>query len=228
MDGIVVLNEVIEDARRSRARRILLKIDFAKAYDSVDWNYVIRMLHLMGFPIKWTSWIRECITSVSTNVLVNGSPSGEFILERGLRQGDPLSPFLFLIAAEGLNWLVKCAQSQGLLKGAAIGRESVEVTHLQYADDTLLVLEGTEDNARAAKWILKNFEVMSGLSINYDKSCVYGINMDNEDLERIAGDLGYVVGALPIPYLGLKVGGRVNGKAEWNEVIDRVKGRLRK
>lgn len=107
LDGVVVLNEIIEDARSTKESKLLFTADFKKAYDSLDWNFVLEMLRNMNFPGKWISWVKECISTASANVLVNGSPSGEFRLERGIRQGDPMSPFLFLAAAEGLNALVK-------------------------------------------------------------------------------------------------------------------------
>lgn len=98
LDGVVILNEAIEDAKRLKKERLILKVDFAKAFDSIDWDYLWDMLKRMNFPAKWIRWIQGCVTTASANVLVNGSPSGEFELERGIRQGDPLSPFLFLIA----------------------------------------------------------------------------------------------------------------------------------
>lgn len=103
--------------------------------------------------------------------------------------------------------LVKRASREGLIKGTVVGSDIVEVIHLQYANDTLMTFEGNEDNASAVKWLLKNFEVLSGLFTNYDKSFVYGINMENAVLERVTGVLGCKVGMLPFPYLRLKVGG---------------------
>lgn len=123
LDGVVVLNELIDEAKCSKVRRLFLKLDFAKAYDTIDWIYLLYLLRLMNFPEKWITWINECILTASANVLINGSPSGEFQLERGLRQGDPLSLFLFLIATEGLNLLTRRAIRDGQLKGAVIGRD---------------------------------------------------------------------------------------------------------
>lgn len=109
IDGVVILNELIEKAKKSKDCRLILKVDFAKAYDSIDWNYVLQMLRSLNFPEIWILWIRECLSTATANVLVNGSPSGEFQLQHGIRQGDPLSPFLFLMAAEGLNLLMNKA-----------------------------------------------------------------------------------------------------------------------
>lgn len=86
------------------------------------------------------------------------------------------------------------------------------------------------ENARALKWLLNFFEVISGLLVNYDKSCVFGLNLDEESLVEMAVELGCNIGILPIPYLGLRVGagGRINGVEAWNGVLDKVKGRLRR
>ncbi|GJW83518.1 cysteine-rich receptor-like protein kinase [Tanacetum coccineum] len=93
----------------------------------------------MGFGDRWCNWIEACFKSSRISVLVNGSPTGEFSMERGIRQGDPLSQSLYLIAAEGLNVTLKEAVSKGIYKGVQIGRERrASISHLQYADDTLV------------------------------------------------------------------------------------------
>lgn len=125
MDGVVILNEAIEEAKRRKLERVFFKIDFAKAYDSVDWNFLDMMLKGFGFCNKWRSWVKECVSSACASVLVNGSPPGEFKLERGLRQGDPLSPFLYLLVAEGLSLLVEKATDNGFFKAAEIRKEKV-------------------------------------------------------------------------------------------------------
>ncbi|GAU31165.1 hypothetical protein TSUD_315900 [Trifolium subterraneum] len=107
LDRILIANEAVDEARRTKKELMLFKVDFEKAYDSVDWDYLDVVMGKMSFPVLWRKWIKECICTASASVLVNGSPTEEFSLERGLRQGDPLSPFLFLLAAEGLNVLMK-------------------------------------------------------------------------------------------------------------------------
>lgn len=121
LDGVVVLNELTEDAKRAKKSRLIVKVDFARAYDSVEWEYLFKILRSMRFPEIWVRWIKECITTASANILVNGSPAGNFRLERGIRQGDPLSPFLFLVDAEGLNLLAKKAVAEGMLTAARWG-----------------------------------------------------------------------------------------------------------
>lgn len=167
MDGVVVLNEVINEARKKKMERLIFKIDFAKAYDSVEWSFLDNMLEFFEFDRVWRKWIMECVSTAHISVLVNGSPSGDFKMERGLRQGDPLSPFLYLLVAEGLSILVNRAVDFGILEAAEVGRDKVRVSHLQYADDTVFVSSGKESNSWAMKWILRNFEILSGLKVNF-------------------------------------------------------------
>lgn len=102
LDGILVANEAVDEARRLNKEMLLFKVDFEKAYDSVDFNYLDMVMKRMNFPTLWRKWMSTCVRSVTALVLVNGCPIDEFPMERGLRQGDPLSLFLFLLAAEGL------------------------------------------------------------------------------------------------------------------------------
>ena len=142
LDGILVANEVVDEARKCKKELILFKVDFEKAYDSIDWNYLDEVMLKMGFPVLWCKWIKKCIGTATTSVLVNGSPTNEFTLGKGLRQGDPLSPFLFLLAVEGFLVLMKSLTDNNLFTGYKVGRfDLVTVSHLQFADDTLLLGE---------------------------------------------------------------------------------------
>lgn len=164
------------------------------------------MLEQFNFSQKWRRWIAECVSSATTTVLVNGSPSGEFKLERGLRQDDPLSPFLYLLVAEGLSVLISRAVEQGLFEAIEMGRDKVQISHLQYADDTILLGAGNMNNAWAMRYILKNFKFLSGLKVNYNKCSLLGVNIQRDRLEAIASVLGCTVGEFPFSYLGIKMG----------------------
>lgn len=226
LDGIVILNEIVDEARRKKISRFVFKADFAKAYDSVEWNYLEEMMVKMNFGRKWCNWVMECVRTASISVLINGSPSGDFRMERGLRQGDPLSPFLYLIAAEGLSLLMKKAVEVGLVESTVIGGEGVMVSHLQFADDTIFTCSGKYENIRAIKQILRNFELLSGLRVNLKKCCLIGMNIEEEVVSNCANYLDCSVGKLPLQYLGMQVGLEHKKSASCNKLIQKVKGRL--
>lgn len=105
----MILNEIFYEAKKEGNIEAVFKVDFAKAYDSVCWEFLIEMMIGMNFSLKWRLWIMECVSMVTASMLVNGIPMGQFKLERGLRQGDALPPFLFLIVAEGRTIMVNRA-----------------------------------------------------------------------------------------------------------------------
>ncbi|XP_058733672.1 uncharacterized protein LOC131605316 [Vicia villosa] len=169
LDGVLVANEVIDLARKDGLGCLLFKVDFEKAYDNVSWDFLRFMLRKMGFGAKWLKWMEALIFESKMSVLVNGSPTAEFVVKKGLRQGHPLSPFLFVIVAEGLKGMVRKAVELGEYVGFNVRRKcSVEL--LQFADDTLLVGEGNWKQLWVIKAILRGFELVSGLGINYHKS----------------------------------------------------------
>ena len=133
-------NEAVDEARRFNKEMLLFKADFEKAYDSVDLKYLDDVMHKMNFPTLWRKWMSECVGTATAAVLVNGCPTDEFNIERGLRQGDPLSLFLFLLAAEGFNVLMLSLIEAGLFHGYRVGREAeMCLTHLKFANDTLII-----------------------------------------------------------------------------------------
>ncbi|GAU41926.1 hypothetical protein TSUD_25670 [Trifolium subterraneum] len=120
LDGILIANEVVDEARKAKKELMLFKVDFEKAYDSVDWGYLDNVMGRMSFPTLWRKWIKECVCTITASVLVNGSPTDESPLERGLRQGDSLSLFLFLLAAEGLNVMMEAMVARNLFTGLVL------------------------------------------------------------------------------------------------------------
>ncbi|MCH80733.1 LINE-1 reverse transcriptase like, partial [Trifolium medium] len=137
VDGVVVINEVLDVAKKMGKEVLVFKVDFEKAYDSVDWGFLEYMLRRFGFCDKWVEWMQACVFAGSMSILVNGSPTREISIQRGLKQGDPLAPFLFLLVVEGLGGVMRKAVELNLFKGFTVGRDGVVVSHLQYADDTV-------------------------------------------------------------------------------------------
>lgn len=125
----------------------------------------------MEFCEKWIFWIKSLFSTMKAPVLVNGAPTEEFQRERGLRQGDPLSPSLFNIVGEVFHILMENAKSKGLIEGIRLS-----LTHLRFADDTILFLRPDVDNIQNLKRILQYFQIMSGLKIYFGKCSLYGWN----------------------------------------------------
>jgi hypothetical protein len=227
LDGILIANEIVDEAKKSKKELLLFKVDFEKAYDSVDWGYLDAVMGRMDFPPLWRKWMKECVCTATASVLVNGSPTDEFPLERGLRQGDPLSPFLFLLAAEGLNVLMKSLVEANLFTGYSVGcHDATAVSHLQFADDTLLMGVKSWANVRALRVVLVLFERMSGLKVNFNKSMLVGVNITDSWLHEAASALNCKVGKVPFLYLGLPIGGDPRRLGFWDSVVTRIRNRL--
>lgn len=126
----------------------------------------------MAFPVLWRKWIKECVTTATASILVNGNPTNEFPLQRGLCQGNPLSPFLFLIVVEGLNAMMTSAVGNNIFNRYTVGNSnSVAVSHLKFAYDTLLIGAKNWANVCALRAVLTLFAEMSGLKVNFNKVC---------------------------------------------------------
>lgn len=136
LDTILIANECLDSRLRSGEPRVMCKMDLEKAYDHINWDFLLYVLRRCGFGEKWCSWIAYCISFVRFSVLVNGSPNGFFSSSRGLRQGDPLSPLLFVFVMEALSRMISTVVSGGLLEGFIVGNASF--SHLLFADDTLV------------------------------------------------------------------------------------------
>ncbi|XP_035844056.1 uncharacterized mitochondrial protein AtMg01250-like [Helianthus annuus] len=145
----------------------------------------------MGFPPRWCAWIRGILSSARASVLVNGSPTFDFPCLKGMRQGDPLSPFLFLIVMEALSFLINKAVEKGILKGISLPNGGPCVSHLFFADDAIIMGEWSSDNVKAVIRFLRCFYICSGLRMNIKKSNIYGIGVERSEVDRVADSLGW-------------------------------------
>ncbi|KAJ0616096.1 putative RNA-directed DNA polymerase [Helianthus annuus] len=226
LDGPLVVSEVVSWAKKSRTKVMLFKVDFAKAYDTLNWQFLLRVLKEMRFPDKWVSWISSCLKSGKGSVIVNGSPTEEFVFKRGLRQGDPLSPSLFILALEVLEMLIKRAQQLGLISGLKMPNDGPILTHLSYADDVMFLCEWSEQNAINIKRFLRCFSLLTGLNVNLHKSKVFGVGVSEPELENIAGILNCGAGTMPFVYLGLPIGANMKRIKYWEPVIRKFRSKL--
>lgn len=146
-----------------------VKIDMSKAYDRVEWGYLKEVMLRMGFTSEWVRLVMNCVSTISYAITINGKSGRIFSPSRGLRQGDPLSPFPFLICSEGLSSFIRMASEAGLLKGAKANRRGLEILHFLFADDCILLREASDKGTRVLKEILKEYRKCSRQCVNFNK-----------------------------------------------------------
>ncbi|GJV23353.1 RNA-directed DNA polymerase, eukaryota [Tanacetum coccineum] len=227
LDGPFILNEVVQWCKRKGRQVMFFKVDFEKAFDSVRWEFVIDILRKFGVGDKWCQWIHSCLRSSRGSILVNGSPTGEFQFFKGLKQGDPLSPFLFILVMEGLHVSFQRVVDAGMFKGIMLNNSTC-VSHLFYADDAIFMGQWTQANIDIIIRVLKVFHIASGLRINMKKSKLMGLGVDTLRVEHAIQQIGCMALKLPFKYLGSMVGGRMTRTNEWTEVVNAMVNRLSK
>ena len=136
---------------------MFLKMDMEKAFDRMEWTFLLSILEKLGFSSFWLAWIRIFISSTSFSILLNGSPFGLFSPERGLRQGDHLSPFLFILGVEVLSRLLFKEERKGSIKGLRIARNVSAIHHLLFADDLLIFGKASVAEASSIKACLDKY-----------------------------------------------------------------------
>ncbi|XP_026417267.1 uncharacterized protein LOC113312744 [Papaver somniferum] len=184
-DNIMLAHELVRNYHRSKGSpRCALKIDFRKAYDTVKWSAIFYVLKQMGFPDQFINWISLCITSAKFFVLVNGSPYGFFGAKRGLGQGFPISPYLFVLAMEILSaTLLKQVQLQNF--GFHPRCKLTSLTHLCFVDNVMLFFKGTSSAALSVKNALNEFSLYTGLEMNNQKTSLFYSAIEDDILQQI-------------------------------------------
>ena len=149
LDASLIENEVIDAWNKRGEKGIICKLDIEKAYDNINWQFLLKVMQKMGFGSKWLRWMWWCISTAKYSVMVNGVPASFFSSSKGLRQGDPLSPYLFVMGMEVLSILIRRAVEGGFISGCKIqhGRErAVHIAHLLFADDTIVFCEAKKEH----------------------------------------------------------------------------------
>ena len=165
-------------------------MDFAKAFDTIDWSFIFKILQARGFGGRWYGWIQSLLSSG-----LSGTP---FRCKRGLRQGGPLSPYLFILGVDVLSCIMKLVYEGGFVQ--KVGPWNPGIACLQYADDTLMLLLSDLVSIKRVKILLYIFELLSGLSINFNKSSLYQLGPPCLDLAAVSGAVSYTHLTLPTIY----------------------------
>jgi hypothetical protein len=217
--------EYLHQCKASGKPIVILKLDFEKAFDSIEHEVIYLLMRQKGFPETFIGWVKCFLESGTSAVLVNGVPGRKFRCRRGVRQGDPLSPLLFVLGAELLQYVINDLRSRGLLNlPLDIGVQDFPI--VQYADDTILVLEADSAQLAVLKEALEDFSASSGLSINFHKSCMLPVNVSDEEVSRLAAEFGCIVGSFPFTYLGLPMGTTRPRMVDFMPLVDRLERRL--
>lgn len=193
-DNVLVADELLHALKSKKECQndyLAIKTDIRKAYDRVELNFLERVMLKLGFDARWVRWIMACIRSVSYEVLINGSPYGNIQPSRGLRQGDPLSPYLFLFCAEVLSQMLTKAETDHHIHGMKLAPNCPTISHLLFADDSLFFCRSTRTECEYMVSLFDKYEAASGQKINFAKSSViFGMKIPEsrkQVLKRILG-----------------------------------------
>ena len=176
-DNILVAYECIHAIKKKSGRKELcaVKLDMHKAYDRVEWSCLEQMMKKLGFAPRWVRLMMACVKLVQYRVRFNSYETEVITSSRGLRQGDPLSPYLFLIVAEGLSQMLLKAEQSGELNGVKVCHNGTTVSHLLFADDSLILMRADHTNAARLKRISDTYCLSSGQMISEAKSSIFSV-----------------------------------------------------
>ena len=230
-DNILLAHEIFDTLKKKKGRKKgfgVLKIDMNKAYDRVSWTFLQAVMLTMNFSPIWVNWIMECVITIKYTLLVNGSPTQSFQPNRGLRQGDPISPYLFLLCANVLSIALIQAENRKQIKGIAIGRQGVSFTHLLFADDSLFFFQNECSSLNNLKRIIMWYCSLSGQSINFAKSDLYcSPNIPQNEQNTIANSLQVNLVQQPSRYLGIDFKLRGRRVCDFQDLVDKVQNKLK-
>lgn len=226
-DNVLIAYECIHYIRNKKGKTgaCAIKLDMTKAYDRVEWSYLNDVMIALGFSGRWCSLVMKRVTLVSFAVRVNGVLFPSFRPTRGIRQGDPISPYLFLLCAEGLTCMLKAIGAQFIAKGVRVSRQAPWISHLLFADDCLIFTQATKRGADRVAEILNLYNRGSGQLVNKAKSAVFfSGNCDEAVKHDVLEGLQIPTEALGEKYLGLLTAVGKSSDGSFDYVVDRIRG----
>ncbi len=227
-ENILLAQELVKGYHKDKGKaRCAIKVDLKKAYDSVEWSFTLMCLLAVGYPPQYIHWVSECITNLRFSIALNGSLVGNFKGGKGLRQGDLLSPYLFVLAMEVFSKLLsaKVRESQQFKFHSKC--EGQQITHLSFADDLLILVAADIQSITLIRDALDEFKELSGLSINQSKSEVFCAVVSSSLKSQILSILNFKARSLPVRYLGMPL---ITGKLSYQDcdpLIDKITTRIR-
>lgn len=217
-------HEIIRDFNKSHGQRACIKIDLQKAFDSVNREFVYYIMHCMRFPIQWINWIKECLSSPSFSVLINGTSSGFFGSNRGIRQGDPLSPYIFVMVMEFWSINMELANISGTIQNFKRAR-NLQVSHLLFADDLLVFCRANVRSFKGVSKLLNALELNTGLRINKAKStCFFSRGTLHQD--ALCQAIGISKGRFPVKYLGMPLHYNYPKSLSFLPLVDKLRSNI--
>lgn len=204
--------------------RGMLKVDLRKAFDCVRWDFILASLRALAIPERYIRLIEECLSTASFSVSVNGVSGGFFKSTKGIRQGDPLSPYLFVLAMECLSRLLLSGYDAGYI-GYHPRTEDLKISHLMFADDVMVFFDGTANSLHGISECLDDFASWSGLHINLTKTELFTAGSDQSESVAITR-YGFTPGKFPIRYLGLPLTSRKLKISEYAPLMTKITTRL--
>ena len=226
-DNILITQELLKGyGSKNGKEKCALKIDIIKAYDTVSWSFLEEVLVGFGFPRRFINWIMICIKTASFSICVNGESHGFFKGGRGLRQGDPISPYLFTIVMEVLTLMLQRKIRQSGVFKYHQGCEVLKITSLCFADDLMILSNGDSNSIMVIKQALKEFSECSGLHPNMNKSTLFCSNISEEVKRSILEIIPFTIGRLPVKYLGVPLVTKRLSVTNCKNLVERVKSRI--
>ena len=198
-DNLRLIYDVLNYANENKKKGLMMLIDFEKAFDTVAWSFIEKCLLFFNFKSNFVDWIKTFYKNIKSTIIVNNTPTKWFSIERGCRQGDPISPYIFLLCGEILAKMIRQDKD---IKGYTVIESEIKIS--QYADDTTIFLDGSQKSFEKCVYLIHEFAKYSGLAMNYDKTKVIWFGSPRPPEEKFLTHLNFEWNPLKFNILGVE------------------------